>query len=63
MCCWTGDKETYKKYAEWTLEGFWQIDATDTRAEIFNRLNEREEILDRPDYLSKVQKIADWLKA
>lgn len=63
MCCWTGDKETYKKYAEWTLEGFWQIDATDTRAEIFNGLNEREEILDRPDYLIRVQEIADWLKA
>lgn len=63
MCCWTGDKEIYKKYAEWTLEGFWQIDVTDTKAEIFNGLNEREEILDRPDYLIKVQEIADWLKA
>ena len=36
---------------------------TDTKAEIFNDLNEREEILDRPDYLAKVQEIADWLKA
>jgi len=63
MCCWTGDKEIYKKYAEWTLEGFWQIDAIDTKVEIFNGINEREEILDRPDYLTKVQEIADWLKA
>lgn len=63
MCCWTGDKEIYKKYAEWTLEGFWQIDAIDTKVEIFNGINEREEILDRPDYLTKVQGIADWLKA
>lgn len=62
MCCWTGDKETYIKYAEWTLDGFWQIDATDTKVEIFNGINEREEILDRPDYLTKVQEIADWLK-
>ena len=63
MCCWTGDKEIYKKYAEWTLEGFFQIDAIDTKVEIFNGINEREEILDRPDYLTKVQEIADWLKA
>lgn len=63
MCCWTGDKEIYKKYAEWTLEGFWQIDAIDTKVEIFNGINEREEILDHPDYLTKVQEIADWLKA
>ena len=63
MCCWTGNKEVYKKYAEWTLEGFWQIDAIDTKVEIFNGINEREEILDRPDYLTKVQEIADWLKA
>ena len=63
MCCWTGDKEIYRKYAEWTLEGFWQIDVTDTKVEIFNGLNEREEILDRPDFLSRVQEIADWLNA
>ena len=63
MCCWTGDKEIYRKYAEWTLEGFWQIDAADPKVEIFNGLNKREEILSRPDYLSKVQEIADWLKA
>ena len=45
------------------MEGFWQIDAIDTKVEIFNGINEREEILDRPDYLTKVQEIADWLKA
>ena len=63
MCCWTGDKEVYKEYAEWTLDGFWQINATDTKAEIFHGLKEREEILERPDYLIRVQEIADWLKA
>ena len=63
MCCWTGNKEIYKKYAKWTLEGFWQIDATETKVEIFNGINEREEILSRPDYLTKIQEIADWLKA
>ena len=63
MCCWTGNKEVYKKYAEWTLEGFWQIDAAETKVEIFNDLNGREEILARPDYLAKIQEIADWLKA
>ncbi|MBR6772113.1 MAG: NAD(P)H-dependent oxidoreductase [Clostridia bacterium] len=62
MCCWTGDKTVYKKYAEWTLEGFWQIDAAETRAEIFNGLNGREEILQHSDYLTKIQEIADWLK-
>lgn len=63
MCCWTGDKEIYKRYAEWTLEGFWQIDVTQTKVEIFNELNEQEEILAYPKYLSKIQEIADWLKA
>ncbi len=61
MCCWTGDKEVYRKYAEWTLEGFWQIDAAETRAEIFSGLNEQGEILHHPQFMEKLREIADWL--
>lgn len=63
MCCWTGDKEIYRKYAEWTLEGFWQIDVTETKVEIFNGLNEQGEICNHPEYLTRVREVADWIIA
>lgn len=61
LSCYTGPQDEYKRYADWTLEGFWQIGASDTRSEVFGMIRNRSEIIKNEAYMEKLHEVSRWL--
>lgn len=59
--CWGSDREIIQQYADWTVSGFSQVGATDTRALVFDGIPGRGEILRREDYMEQLKELAAWL--
>lgn len=58
---WGSPKDIVKKYADWTVSGFSQIGAEETRTLIFDHVPGRGEIRSRPDYMAQLRELARWL--
>lgn len=59
--CWGSDREIIQQYADWTVSGFSQVGATDTRALVFDGIPGLGEIQRREDYMEQLKELAAWL--
>jgi multimeric flavodoxin WrbA len=59
--CWGGPKDIYEKYAAWTVKGFSQIGAEETKSLVFDQIPAPGAIKEREDYMEKVHELAKWL--
>lgn len=59
--CWGSPRDVIERYAQWSVETFSQIGASQTRALVFNQIPERGAIRQRDDYLAQLKDLAGWL--
>ena len=60
---WGSPVDVTTKYAEWTIEGFSQMGATDKKTLIFPQIPDKGDVANNEDYVSQVHELAQWLKA
>lgn len=59
--CWGSPKDVTEKYAAWTVKGFSQIGAEDTKALVLDGIPMAGAIKERADYIDQLHKLAGWL--
>lgn len=59
--CWGSDRDVTQQYADWTVSGFSQVGATNTRALVFDGIPGLGEIRNREDYMEQLKELAGWL--
>ncbi len=50
-----------QKYADWTVSGFGQMGASQTKAILFPQIPNRGDVLNNPEYVEKIHELAKWL--
>ena len=61
--CWGSPKDVIEHYAAWTVKGFSQIGAEETKALVFDGIPAPGQILEKGAYLEQLHALAQWLKA
>ena len=61
--CWGSPKDVIENYAAWTVKGFSQIGAEETKALVFDGIPAPGQILEKGAYLEQLHSLAQWLKA
>lgn len=61
--CWGSPKDVIENYAAWTVKGFSQIGAEETKALVFDGIPAPGQILEKSAYLEQLHVLAQWLKA
>ena len=61
--CWGSPKDVIENYAAWTVKGFSQIGAEETKALVFDGIPAPGQILEKSAYLEQLHSLAQWLKA
>lgn len=59
--CGGSDRKITHQYADWTVSGFSQVGATDTRALVFDGIPGLGEIRNREDYMEQLEELAGWV--
>lgn len=59
--CWGSDRDITQQYADWTVSGFSQVGATNTRALVFDGIPGLGEIRNREDYMEQLKELSGWL--
>lgn len=58
---WGSDVNVIQKYADWTVSGFSQMGAENTKAVLFSNIPDRGDILKNEEYVEQVHELAKWL--
>ena len=58
---WGSPVDVTAKYAEWTVDGFSQMGATDKKTLIFPQIPGKGDVEKNGDYVAQIHSLADWL--